>query len=134
VLAVLSHPYALDFRRNPCYVIDHAGSTGPDGGLPVKGSVQDLKNYLRRNKIFFILYSYSDLASYGKNIDERLNWYGNPIVDRTRILAENNVAFRKQLLELIKTSPVIYKDDYCIVLFIGRETDQNARDRPGFSY
>ncbi|HSV43000.1 MAG TPA: hypothetical protein VLJ10_00455 [Candidatus Bathyarchaeia archaeon] len=134
VLAVLSHPYALDFRRNPCYVIDHAGSTGPDGGLPVKGSVQDLKNYLRRNKIFFILYSYSDLASYGKNIDERLNWYGNPIVDRARILAENNVAFRKQLLELIKTSPVIYKDDYCIVLFIGRETDQNARDRPGFSY
>ncbi|MFH1811753.1 MAG: hypothetical protein ABIJ09_23640 [Pseudomonadota bacterium] len=119
IMAVLSHPYLLDFKRNVIVVVDHAGSASPPPGMPLKGTAEELASYLRQQHIDYLLYSYSDEAKYGrgmKTIAKRLHYRGTPYNDRTRVLAENNCRFRDLIGELEKQYPVRFKDDYSLLI------------------
>lgn len=107
----------MDFRRNRVLVIDHAGSAGPEGGLPISGTAKELAAYLRKQKINYLIYSYSDEGGYGyAEFAHLLNLRGTPYYDRVRILAENNFKFHNQLVELCKNYKIIYKDNYSVLI------------------
>jgi hypothetical protein len=119
ILAVMSHPYLMDFKRNQVFSIDHAGSAGPMQGLPVHGTAEELATYLRQQNINYIVYSYADQAGYGyKKYKHRLKRSRTPYNHRVRILAENNFKFHRQLEELTNTYKIIYKDNYSTVIDI----------------
>ena len=117
LLAVLSHPYKLNFENHSVFIIDHAGSGGPGQGLPVFSSARELARYLRQHNLFYILYSYSDGAGYAPaGVASRLKLGGTPALDRIRVITENNLRFRQQLAELSKIFSVIYQDNYSLLI------------------
>jgi hypothetical protein len=115
ILAVLSHPYLIDFSRNQVFVIDHAGSAGPDHGLPIYGTAEELSAYLRKQKIDYIIYSYADNGGYAA-YKHRINRRGTPYDDRVRVLIENNFKFYNQIVALTNIHKVIHQDEYSLVI------------------
>jgi hypothetical protein len=117
VLACLSHPFMLDFKRNPIYTVDHAGGASPPPGIPVLGSDEELVAYLRRQSVRYVMYSYSDEASYGRiDAGESLKAGGNAYDDRARKLAEYNIAFRDHLSALAQQGAKVFDDGEVFVL------------------
>jgi uncharacterized membrane protein YhaH (DUF805 family) len=117
VLACLSHPFMLDFKRNPIYTVDHAGGASPPPGIPVLGSDEELVAYLRRQSVRYVMYSYSDEASYGRiDAGESLKAGGNAYDDRARKLAEYNIAFRDHLSALAQQGAKVFDDGVVFVL------------------
>jgi hypothetical protein len=116
ILAVLSHPYLMEFSRNHVFVIDHAGSAGPDHGLPIYGTADELSVYLRKQKIDYLIYSYADNGGYAAYKYRLTNSRGTPYDERVRILVENNFKFYNLIVELTKIHKVIHQDKYSLVI------------------
>jgi len=119
ILAVLSHPYLMDFSRNQIFVIDHAGSTSPSPGFPISGTEEEIVSYLRKQDIKYLMFSYADDAGYGyEKYKQRLNWAGSPYAKRVQILAKNNFKLHKQLIAIAKIYPLVHQDNYSIMIDI----------------
>ena len=63
LLACVSWPVLLDFRRNPVLVIDHAGVCSPPPGLPVDGTAGELRRALLGHGVRYVAFSHVDNAS-----------------------------------------------------------------------
>ncbi len=133
IMAAMSQPYLLDFQRNTVYIIDHAGNAGPDPGLPVHGTAEELSRYLRLQRVNYLIFSHSDDAGYGyKRFGDRLRWRGHPSADHVRVVAENNFKFHRQLRELMRRYPVVYRDDSNVVIDLSDPIDAQSRAGEGF--
>ena len=68
MLVRLAKPYALNFRRNPIYVVDWPGIASPRPGIPLRGEPEELAAYLRHQGIRYVAYSYVRISG----INDRL--------------------------------------------------------------
>jgi hypothetical protein len=101
VLARLSEPYLLNFRRNPIYIIDWPGGSSPPPGMPLD-SAEAIAEYLRNQGIRYVMYSYKNEADYPQNglshrlwTETRKGYRG-----RIRVLTLFTFMFQDRLLEL----------------------------------
>jgi hypothetical protein len=117
ILACASRPFLFDFGRNPIYTVDHAGGASPPPGMPVRGSTEAFAGYLRSVPIRYVIYSHADEASYGRRaVGDRLSLEGGFYADRTRKLAEYNIAFRDHLTGLAKQGAKVFDNGRLLVL------------------
>ncbi len=113
ILAHVSTPFLLDFRRNPTWVVDWPGLVGPPPGLPVLGIPEETVAYLRAQRIRYVAYSYADEAGFTyAEYMERLN-YANAA---WRFTAEFIFAFHKQLDEMCRTYEKAFDDGNVYVI------------------
>ncbi|HUB24687.1 MAG TPA: hypothetical protein VL992_04590 [Tepidisphaeraceae bacterium] len=64
ILARLDDPFLLDFRRNQVDIIDVPGRASPPPGMPCFAGPLPLADYLLKQNIRYIAYSYSDQAGF----------------------------------------------------------------------
>ncbi len=62
VLLRLDTPFLIDFRKHKYHVMDWPGNVGPAPGVPFDQSPEDLANYLRKQGITHVAYSYGNEA------------------------------------------------------------------------
>lgn len=139
ILACAAYPFLFDFRRNPIYTVDHAGGASPPPGMPVMGTTDALTSYLRQRSIRYVIYSYADEAAYGRSaVADRLALRGGFYAERTRKLAEYNIAFRDHLSQLARGGAKVYENARVLVLDLEapsalRPADSRGTPRPGLA-
>ena len=117
IMAVLSQPFLLDFKRNPIFTIDHAGSAGLKGKFPIFDSTEKLIKYLYEAGIDYMIYSHHDEGGYEYSlIHTRLDMSGTPYFDRKRVIAQNNILFRNHIAKMLESQEIVYSDPYSIVI------------------
>lgn len=114
----VSHPFLLDFSRNPVNVFDHYGGASPPPGLPLNKE-QSLKKYLLTQGIQYLVFSYRDHANYGRNnYSSRLVSDGSPYGERVKRLALLNFNLQDMILRLSKTEKIIFDDGSTFVIHL----------------
>lgn len=114
VLARLTKPYLMDFRRNPVYINDWPGGASPPPGVPAFQGSEALAAYLTRLGIRYVAYSYADEAGYrASKFAERLNRSAPPwIRNQTRYTLD----FQMAVSALGQSRRRIYDDGIAFVL------------------
>ncbi|MBJ6751464.1 hypothetical protein [Geomonas anaerohicana] len=111
-----SHPFLLDFSRNPVHVFDHYGGASPPPGLPPNNEAL-LKKYLLAQGIRYLAFSYGDHANYGRNrYSSRLLSDGSPYGERVRRLALLNFNFQDMILSLGRSEKIVFDDGSNLVI------------------
>lgn len=114
LLVRLTHPFLLDFRRNPVFVADWPGAVSPPPGWPAFQGPEVLASYLESQDIRFVAYSYAREANYPR---ARFGWAAGPDQPRfERQLARLTLDFQESLSLLGITRPRIYDDGAVFVL------------------
>ena len=75
LFTVVSHPFALDYRRNRIAAVDIPGAVSPDPGMPFFQGPAALKAYLKGRDIGFILHR--DFDRPGGCLYDRALWIHN---------------------------------------------------------
>jgi hypothetical protein len=116
LLAYLSTPFLLDFRRNQVFVADWPGESSPPPGLPVRSGAKAVADYLQGQGIRYLAYSYGSKAGFA--ISEHPDYlyfdFGH-VIHRTTV---NAIAFQKDLGALAQTCPHVFDDGQTFVLDI----------------
>jgi len=104
VLAVLSIPFVMDFRRNDVVYMEPCGLLTPWARVP--------------GRVRYVIWQYSAFKNFGElslltesEYSDMIN--GPNMQDRT--IGVRNLGFRKRLQELLPASETIYKDDEFVV-------------------
>ena len=83
ILAAVDAPYLLDYERNSVMNVDIIGAKSPHSGLPLFKGPEELKRYLQKHEIFYILAVNWDkgLASYNRQVvkETKREWFVNEI-------------------------------------------------------
>ena len=56
VMAMVNHPFALDYARNDIQGVDVPGAASPDPGMPFKQGAEKLKSYLQSNDFTHVVF------------------------------------------------------------------------------
>jgi len=115
ILARLSWPSFLDFKRNTVWVVDRPGVFSPPPGMPLGDGPETLARYLANaNGVSYVMYSYGDEANCGPKVTTpRIEAPARPW-QRPEALA--TVAFHKDLRELPTCRKKIYDDGFFMVV------------------
>jgi len=116
ILAHLSYPFLMDFKRNTVFVLDMPGGSSPPPGLPLSNT-NALVEYLRSQSIRYIAYSYADEENFPYEVFKYRISFRDPWI---RSSAISTFKFHNLLSQLAKGNRIIYQDQYCYVLDIGR--------------
>jgi len=117
ILAYLSYPFLMDFKRNTVFVMDIPGSSSLPPGLPLD-SDEKFSQYLRSKNIRYIAYSYSDQENFPLHAFQGRISSTDPWIRSTAI---NTFKFQNLLNRLANSNRIIYQDSYCYVLDMGTE-------------
>lgn len=77
ILVMVDTPYMLDFSRNKIFNVESVGLCSPFGGLPFFKGPEELKRYLVKNNINYVLFVHSESALMYYRRDY---WKNNPWV------------------------------------------------------
>ena len=117
ILARVSTPFLMDFRRNKISTVDWPGGSGPPPGLPCFGDSEKLADYLRRQSFRYIIYSYGDESGHPyKLLASRLNLPNVGYNGRVVKLTEYSFGFQNRLFELAKLYKNLYYDELFVVI------------------
>ncbi|NQU59478.1 MAG: hypothetical protein HQ513_19770, partial [Rhodospirillales bacterium] len=108
-LAVLAHPFALDYRRNEVFNIDMPGAASVPPGMPFFKGAKALKQYLLGQSIRHI--AYRDFANPGGCI-YRYSWWNNQASSGHPMWAAHSKYYldlMKNIEALEKTQTVAYR-------------------------
>jgi hypothetical protein len=119
VLLRLDMPFLADFRTQKVSVMDWPGNVGPEPGVPFSEPPEVLAEYLRKQGIQYIIYSYKNEALFSSKdpeLAERLS-HPNPWI-RTQAL--RTFAVQSQIESLGKAYRIIYDNGQDFVLDINQ--------------
>ena len=123
ILVRTSKPYQFDFRRNPIYVVDWYGPSPPPG-IPYTGNAEDLAQYLRAQRVQYVIYSYGDEAGFPyEEFKTRLQLPTHAV----GITAKHIFAFQTRLDEMGHIYKRIYDDGNLFVLDLNQRTTEEYR-------
>ncbi len=116
LFAVVSHPYALDYRRNPIAAVDIPGAVSPDPGMPFFKGPDALRTYLKAQGLSYILHR--DFARPGGCLYDRRLWTHNQTGSQYR---EGRFQARYYLdlmdnLDALVTSEIVIRKDQDLTL------------------
>jgi hypothetical protein len=121
VLARVSKPYLLNFKRNQIFAVDWPGGAGPPPGLPCFGTAGELVRFLNLQKIRYILYSHGDESGYSyKKFAYRLNYPDVAYLGRAKKLTEYSFSFQDRLVELKNQYENLYLDEVFVAIDISK--------------
>jgi hypothetical protein len=124
LLARLEYPFLLDFRRNVVYIVDYPGGSSPPPGMPFFQGGESLGEYLCRQGLRYVAYSYSAEAGFPKKIYRaRLIPGMDPWI---RMQAQHTLDFQRSLGELSRTRSVIFDNGDVYVLDLGLSADRQT--------
>jgi hypothetical protein len=109
ILAHLKQMYVLDFRRNPIHVADWPGGASPPPGIPGFRGPEPVADYLTKQGIRYIAYSYADHANFPDRGRTGIETW-------ERIAAEHGYDFQDSLTALMKSRRNVYRDDTLVVI------------------
>jgi hypothetical protein len=112
VLLRTERNFMFDFKRNQFLIADYPGESSPPPGIPLFSNPDELKNYLLKVNIGYIVFQFKGLFE-KEAFSDRLNPSSNPWL---RVEAENAFAFEARVLELAASNPVLYQDSKVIVI------------------
>ena len=113
ILARLSKPFLLDFKRNRIFVADYPGGASLPPGMPFFKGPEMLADYLISKSIRYAAYSYASEAEFRwKDYEERLDSISSLIATE----AEHTFDFQNNVDQLGKTRKRIYDDGDIFVL------------------
>lgn len=120
MLVRLDLPFLANFNLHNISVMDWPGNAGPKPGTPFAESPENLANYLRAQKIEYLVYSYKNEALFSSNDPElasRLN-HSNPWI---RTQASRTFAVQNQISLLSKEYHIVYDNGRDFVLDLNQK-------------
>ena len=107
LLAWISLPAHLDYRRNPILNIEPAGLGSPAQDFPFDGDAEAHENYLRRHGVRYVLWQHSGIVA--RSV-ERLSIEITSPFGYVRRDGLNAIAFNRMLLDLSQRSNILHQD------------------------
>ncbi len=108
-LAIVDHPFALDYRRNPVLNVDVPGAVSPDPGMPFFKGPGPLKDYLLGQSIPYIVFR--DFSMAGGCLYRRDMWefYGGGANAMWRWLSKYYLDLMDNVEALAGSEKTIYR-------------------------
>jgi hypothetical protein len=108
--AVVFHPFAWDYARNPIASVDTPGAVSPDPGLPYFSGSADLRDYLQTQSINYV--AMGDFEARGMCLYNRRLWQFHLEQDVTiwKQGAPYYLDLMDNLEDLAKNYPVIFQE------------------------
>lgn len=116
ILALIACPHHLLFARNPVLVASEFGLTMPWLGLPLDANAAELRRFLRRHGVRYVLWQ----AAAGVKSDDRLRTQLSGGYAEERRLARYLLSFRASLAELTRSTGTVHRDEGLMVIDLGR--------------
>ncbi len=107
LLAWISLPAHLDYRRNPILNIEPAGLGSPAQDFPFDGDAEAHENYLRRHGVRYVLWQHSGIVA--RSV-ERLSIEITSPFGYVRRDGLNALAFNRMLFDLSQRSNILHQD------------------------
>lgn len=116
ILAWIAVPFHLNFVRNRILAVSEAGLTAPWLGVTQISSEHELRDFLRRYGVRYVMWEYGGTGL--KQVELLEQYRLSPSVMHRKI-GESNLHFGKMLVELANNSEIIYRTDRIVMFDIG---------------
>ena len=107
LVAWISLPLHLDYRRNRIFDVEPAGLASPAQDFPFDGDAEAGEEYFLRHGVRYVLWQYSGTAV--RLAKQLLNESASRFA-HIRRNARNTLAFNRMLFDLSRRSQILYED------------------------
>jgi hypothetical protein len=112
ILAFLSKPFLLDFRKNSVFVLDMPGAISPPPGLPLSGNSEAMADYLRDKGISYLACTPAYASPNSVAPDRTLKVHNLWLYS----LGTNTALFANKLSDLVSEYKHVRVDDTIIMI------------------
>ena len=107
LVAWISLPLHLDYRRNRVFDVEPGGLGSPAQDFPFDGAAESADEYFRRHGVRYVLWQYSGTVV---RLDKHLLNASASRFAHKRRNRRNTLAFNRMLFDLSQRSQILYED------------------------